>query len=205
MTKSQRIQTAREKEMIPEFTSTIKKLHDIILNEEYYTKCQEMHEKFIKDLIKNPQTEYNKIKNRLDDNNSFLELEAVVLILLKEIFEIDARENLYFEQQREKIETEFTENILSQNEDCDEDCDEQNYEQCDNLKKENTELKTILTTNLIKNINQYNALYHQCIIKVSHIFFKSRYFLTYRPTIETIADMLGFIDTMCRSNQCKGS
>ena len=60
---------------------------------------------------------------------------------------------------------------------------------------------------LERDINHYNAMFEQIMIKVSHVFFQSRYCLTYRPSIEVIVDMLSFIDIMCRTDKdkCRGA
>jgi nicotinic acid mononucleotide adenylyltransferase len=111
-------------------------------------------------MIKNPVTTYKTLRENYKNNQ--LHLEAVILILLEKIFEINTKETEIFKKR---------------------------------------------TVDDEKNINQYDAMFQQIIIKVSHVLFKSRYYLTYRPTVEVIVDMLSFIDIMCRSDKdkCKGS
>jgi hypothetical protein len=185
--------TSRESEITPEFNNTIKKLYDIVHNEIYYNKCLEIHKQFMRNLIDKPLETYYKLKT--NSNESTAHLEGVVLKLLKEIFKINENEQIKFGKRREEL-------LIKK----------QALEESTDISKHRKEIINVemleinkLFQYLEKDINQYNALFQQCIMKVSQIFFKSRYYLTYRPTIETIVDMLSFIDTSCRSNSCKGS
>lgn len=168
MSKTQVFRTAREKEIGGEFGMTIQKLYDTVKNEDYVKKCKSIHEDLIKKMIKEPVKTYRELRE--NSKNSQLHLEAVILILLEKIFDIDTNEKETFKQR-----------IANEQKDLEKD--------------------------LEKDINQYDAMFQQIIIKVSHVLFKSRFYLTYRPTVEVIVDMLAFIDIMCRSykDKCKGA
>jgi hypothetical protein len=162
--------TSREQEVGIEFGETIKKLNNVIKDVAYVEECKTIHENLIKNLIKHPLETYKTLLVNKDSEQKHL--EAVVLILLKKVFEISETQNETFEK----------------------------------LKKETKSESIDFNKELKREIDMFNAMFQQCIIKVSHIFFKNRYYLTYRPTIETIVDLLEFIDVMCRSNSdtCKG-
>jgi len=165
--KKQTYRTAREKEVGIEFENTIKNLKIACNDTAYLTECDRKHKIVIDGLKRSPLDTYKKLFSNKDKPQEYL--EAVVLILLKKVFEVDEKENAKFDERTLR-----------------DDADEKL---------------------LIKDVDQYRAMYDQCLLKVSQIFFKSRYYLTYRPTIETIVDLLEFIDIMCRSNSedCKGS
>jgi len=104
-------------------------------------------------------------------------IEGVVLKLLEEIFKIKERAEREFRMRAKSLDS------------------QQGH-------------STLVTSKYLKHdINQFNAMYQQVIIRVSQIFFKQRFYLDYRPTIETIVDMLTFIDVMCRANSdtCSGA
>ena len=170
MEKIQVFRTSREKEIGGEFGMTIQKLYDTIKNKEYVDGCKLVHENLIKSIIKKPVKTYKELRE--NSKNSQLHLEAIILILLEKIFDIDVNEKEIF---RKRIEDE---------------------------EKRDTEKK-----DLEKDMNQYDAMFELIIIKVSHVLFKSRFYLTYRPSVEVIVDMLSFIDIMCRTNKekCRGA
>ena len=170
MEKIQVFLTSREKVVGGEFGITIQKLYDTVKNKEYVEECKTLHENLIKTIIREPVKTYKEL--RANSKNSQLHLEAVILILLEKIFDIDANEKEIF---RKRL------------------ADEE---------KRDTEKK-----DLEKDMNQYDSMFEQIIIKVSHVLFKSRFYLTYRPSVEVIVDMLSFIDIMCRSDKdkCRGA
>ena len=133
----QTYRTLREREIYTEYNETLKKLQSVVNNEEYMNKCNTIHSTFMKRLYNNPFDVYMEL--RKNPNQSMLHFEAVVLNLLKKIFEIDIKEKIQFDKR-------------------------------DQDPKSDKE-------DLQRDYLQYSAMFDQCIIRVSHIFFKSRYYL----------------------------
>ena len=82
--------TTREKEIGKEFNATIEKLYQTVSDTAYMEKCIQIHIEFIDSIKKNPLHTYKNLI--INKNKTQPQLEAVVLILLKKVFQIEQTE-----------------------------------------------------------------------------------------------------------------